>query len=62
MKIIRKKLTIIHYVFIVLVIGALVVYLLLNKPVIIAFVILITLISANIRDYVRKKIINKFRA
>ena len=51
----HKKVTVIEWVFIALIAGTLIVAILLDKQIIIAIFIIVTLISVNVRDYRRKK-------
>jgi hypothetical protein len=55
MRIYSKKVTVIDYIVAVLILVALVISILFNEIKIIALVIVISLVSVNIRDYLRKK-------
>lgn len=51
----KHKITVFDKIFGILLIAALVIAIILNKPVIIAWAIIISILIINIRDYVRRK-------
>jgi hypothetical protein len=57
----EHKITIVDWIFITLIIVAIAAAILLNETKIIAVVIVISLISVNVRDYIKKRRKNKIK-